>query len=158
MGSFYEEIEATRARNDEALASYERACASHANRIRSGLQQALGWPDAQLALVDFDEPPDGARRAHPAGEFGHVSRNGFHFGLKVSGLADWHIVFYWTMRLLPSQKVELEGDPDEPGQAVVLDLADASPAATEPLAAYVREKIRAFVDRFTLAALVGARA
>lgn len=158
MGSFYEEVEAKRARNDEALASYERACVSHANRIRMGLRQALGWPDAQLALVDFDEPPDGARRVHPAAEFGHVSRSGFHFGLKVSGPADWHIVFYWTMRLLSPQKIELAGDPDEPGQTVVLDLADASPAATEPLAACIREKIRAFVDRFTLAALVGARA
>jgi hypothetical protein len=150
MGTFYEEIAATIAQNDEALARYEETCAGYANRIRRGLQSKLDWPDGQLALVDFDEPPEGSRRAST---FGHISRDGFHFGLKVSGADDWHIVFYWTMHLLPLDKVELAGDPDSPRQTIVLDLHSDDPDETEPLAAYLREKIRAFVQRFTLASL-----
>jgi hypothetical protein len=154
MGSFYDEIEATRARNDEALAAYERTCMAHAARLRGQLQQQLGWPDAQMTLVDFDEPPAGSRRVMTPG-VGHVSRDGYHFGLQVAGPVDWHIVFYWTMRISPShasRTIELEGDPDEPRRLFVVELDAAN--ATEPLADYMREKIRAFVRRFTLAALV----
>jgi hypothetical protein len=150
MGTFYEEIAATIAQNDEALKRYEETCAGYANRIRRGLHSKLDWPDEQLALVDFDEPPAGSRRAST---FGHVSRDGFHFGVKVSGADDWHIVFYWTMHVLPLEKVELAGDPDNPLQTIVLDLRPHDPDEIEPLAAYLREKIRAFVQRFTLASL-----
>jgi hypothetical protein len=151
MGTFYDEIETTRARYEERLASYERTCSEYANRLRGDLRDALGWPDAQITLVDFDEQPEGARRAST---LGHVSRDGFHFGVQVAGPADWHIVFYWTMHLLPAEKIELEGDADTPRKTFVVDFREAAPGRTEPLAEYVREKVRAFVRRFTLASLV----
>jgi|CZKU01.1.fsa_nt_gi hypothetical protein len=149
--SFYEEIEAMRAHNDAALERLEKTCAGHARWLRDALQKKLGWPDAQIAIVDFDEPPEGARRVSGVG---HVSRSGYHFGLKVAGPTDWHVVFYWTMRVLPSQKIELEGDPDPPRRTIIVDPLDASPDAAEPLAAYVRDKIRAFIDRIALATRV----
>jgi hypothetical protein len=50
------------------------------------------------------------------------------------------------------QEIELEGDPEPPRRTILRGSLDDSLDAAEPLAAYVRDKIHASIDRVTLAA------
>jgi hypothetical protein len=149
MPTFYEEIEHARAKGQDALIEYERRCLKYARQLVGYIGNALGWPKNQILLADLEEYRPGDAR--PAMQGGYIDREGYHFGMALSG-QDWNITFRWTLRSLPEDRYELKVSTNDPGKNFTIN--SIIPEALDPVVAYVRQKLREDQRHFTLADLV----